>query len=72
MAYKLFDVVTATKALPESGISAGMTGAIVDVYPDGEVEVEFCNKDGEAIAMLPMQLSQIALLDSAKLPENPE
>ena len=69
MAYKLFEVVTTTEALPEFGISAGMVGVIVDVYPDGEFEVEFCNKDGETIAMVPLRPSQIALADSAKPPE---
>jgi len=66
MDYKLYDVVTATAELPESGISAGMTGAIVDIYPDGEIEVEFCNKNGDTIAMAPLRLSQIAPADIQK------
>lgn len=71
MAYKLFDVVNAAAVLPEFGIHAGMTGTVVDVYPNGEVEVEFCNKNGETIAMVPLRPSQIALADSAKPPEKP-
>lgn len=66
MAIKLFDVVTAAEALPESGIRAGMTGTVVDVYPDGNVEVEFCNQDGETLAMVPLRPSQIKLADIRK------
>jgi len=59
-------VVTAVKALPDPGISAGMTGVVVDVYPDGEVEVEFCNSTGETLALIPLRPSQIALVDTQK------
>lgn len=66
MAYKLYDKVTAVKALPDLGISAGMTGVVVDVYPDGEVEVEFCNATGETLALVPLNSSQIELVDTQK------
>lgn len=66
MTYKLHDEVTAVKALPDLGISAGMTGVVVDVYPDGEVEVEFCNAAGETLALVPLKSSQIALVDNRK------
>lgn len=66
MTYKLFDEVAAVKALPDLGISAGMTGVIVDVYPDGEVEVEFCNATGETLALVPLNASQIAPVEIRK------
>lgn len=66
MACKIYDVVTAVEALPESGIHVGMIGTIVDVYPDGKVEVEFCGENGETIAMVPLRPSQIALEDIHK------
>lgn len=59
MAYKTYDVVTAVEALSEFGISAGMTGTVVDVYPDGEVEVEFCGENGETLALVPLRSSQV-------------
>lgn len=66
MIYKLYDEVTAVKALPDIGISAGMAGVVVDVYPDGEVEVEFCNATGETLALVPLNASQIALVEIRK------
>ena len=63
MTFKLYDVVAATSAFPEFGIRSGMTGAIVDVYTDGEVEVEFCDKNGETIALIPLQSTQISFAD---------
>lgn len=66
MTYKLYDEVTAAKALPDLGISAGMAGVIVDVYLDGEVEVEFCNATGETLALVPLKSSQIAPVEIRK------
>ena len=63
MAYNLFDVVTASEALPEFGIHAGMTGTVVEVYQDGAVEVEFCDQNGVTLIHAAMQPSQIALAD---------
>ncbi len=40
-----------------------MVGAIVDVYPDGEFEVEFVGNKGETIAMLTLKESQIKMRD---------
>jgi hypothetical protein len=59
MTFKLLDVVTATEAVPESGVRSGMTGVVVDVYQDGEVEVEFCDSRGATLALVPMRQSQL-------------
>ncbi|MDD2700057.1 MAG: DUF4926 domain-containing protein [Sideroxydans sp.] len=59
MSFQLFDVVVATESLPEAGIRVGMRGVIVDIYSDGEYEVEFCNNAGETLAMAAMRRSQL-------------
>ncbi len=51
MAFNEFDVVVATTSFSDFGIKAGDVGAIVEVYDDGEYEVEFCNENGETVAM---------------------
>lgn len=66
MTYKQFDIVTATEALPEFGVRFGMTGVVVDVYQDGEVEVEFCDDRGVTIALVPMRQTQIKLSVTTK------
>lgn len=47
-----FDVVALTKDFPESGLLAGMSGAVIDIYtaPNLAYEVEFCDAEGRTIA----------------------
>ena len=66
MTYKLFDIVTTTEALPDFGVGAEMSGTVVDVNQDGDVEVEFCNNNGESIAIVPLSSSKITLADIRK------
>lgn len=57
------DVVTVLMDLPEHGIHAGQAGTIVHIYATPRVayEVEFADKDGETIAMIPLLESQIKI-----------
>lgn len=66
MKFNLFDMVVVNLALPDFGIHSGMIGTIVDAYPDGEFEVEFCNDKGETLALVPLLASQIALPEIRK------
>ncbi len=61
MNYKHFDVIETIVDFPEYGIRAGGIGTIVDVYPDGELEVEFADKAGETVAIFAVAREQIKL-----------
>jgi hypothetical protein len=59
MMFELLDMVRASADIPEFSVKAGDVGTIVEVYDDGEYEVEFCNDKGETMAMLAMPGSQM-------------
>lgn len=59
MKFEMLDVVSATVDSPAFGIKAGDVGTIVEVYGDGEYEVEFCNEKGETMAAFAMQEQQL-------------
>lgn len=65
MKYKLFDVIALTEDILEHNLKAGMVGAIVDIYsePEDAYEVEFCDKDGQTICILPLYDYQIFALE---------
>ncbi|MCW2255568.1 hypothetical protein M2263_001659 [Providencia alcalifaciens] len=65
MKYKLFDVIVLNEDILEHNLKAGMVGAIVDIYsePEDAYEVEFCDKDGQTICMLPLYHYQILALE---------
>jgi hypothetical protein len=49
----LYDVVELAVDLPDRGLRAGATGAIVDEYPGStNYEVEFTDDDGRTLALL--------------------
>lgn len=64
MTYELFDVVTSLVAIPADGIHIGQVGAIVDILhnPDAYY-VEFCNAQGETLALSPLYSNQITHAD---------
>lgn len=59
---QLYDVVALLEAVPEHNLVRGSVGTIVDVYPDGDYEVEFANNDGEAYTILSVSPHQLMLL----------
>jgi Domain of unknown function (DUF4926) len=61
MTFKLLDTVATVRDIPEFGIEAGAVGVIVEVFTDPEeaYEVEFCNENGETIAMVPLLPTQM-------------
>ncbi len=61
MAYKILDVVKTRVALPGDGIAAGTVGTVVDLYADGDMEVEFANDRGETLALVAMAPGQLQL-----------
>ena len=63
---KLLDCVVLKRDLPEYGLKKGDLGAIVEIYDEENVEVEFIKASGKplAIVTLPVKyLSKIRLTD---------
>lgn len=56
------DVVVLNRDLPTVGLSAGARGTVVHVFtkPSQAFEVEFSNDDGETLAMLTLEATQLA------------
>jgi hypothetical protein len=50
--FNLLEVVALTEDLPEAGLLAGQVGTVVEKFPDGVFEVEFCDDQGRTYAEL--------------------
>ncbi len=59
---ELLDVVALTEDLPARGLVRGQVGTVVEVFPGGAFEVEFCDNDGRTYAMLPLNADQLMVL----------
>ncbi len=59
---KLLDVVALLKAIPTESLKAGQVGTVVEIFSDDDFEVEFVDKQGRTIAMLPLQRSDLLVL----------
>jgi hypothetical protein len=56
----LYDVVELAEDLPNEGLRAGATGAIVDDYPgSADFEVEFTDDDGRTLALTTLRGDQL-------------
>jgi hypothetical protein len=64
MQYSLLDVVELTEDISSQGLTAGMSGTVVDVYsrPREAYEVEFCDGDGRTVALLALLPHQLKFL----------
>jgi hypothetical protein len=60
--FKMFDTVALIEDIPEEGLRRGQVGAVVETYPDGEIEVEFVALDGRTYAMLALRPDQLMCL----------
>ena len=58
---KLFDVVKLTQDLPQEGLKKGQQGTILEIFhePHLAYEIEFCDEDGQTLALLALQPDQI-------------
>ena len=64
MKFNELDVVKLTHKIEESGLKKGAVGTVVSIYNDGEAyEVEFIKHNGETIALLTLDLSDISSLE---------
>ncbi|MFN0213075.1 MAG: DUF4926 domain-containing protein [Saprospiraceae bacterium] len=59
---KLLDVVALLKAMPAQKLKAGQVGTVVEVFGDNDFEVEFVDKQGRTIAMLPLKKADLLVL----------
>ena len=59
MKVKTLDTVVLRSDLPESGLAAGDVGAIVEVFGNEAVEVEFVTPSGKTRALVTLKLEEI-------------
>jgi hypothetical protein len=59
MNFALLDTVVLNRDLPAHGLRAGDLGAVVDVYPDNGVEVEFVRASGSTKALVTLKASDL-------------
>jgi hypothetical protein len=60
----LLDVVELLEDVPGEGLVAGARGTVVNVYeyPTLAYEVEFCNDDGETVALFALLPKQVRVI----------
>ena len=56
---KLLDTVALTHDIEAFGLKAGDIGAIVEMYEPPSIEVEFVDSDGDLIALLVLEKSDV-------------
>jgi len=59
---QLLDVVALLENYPNSGLSRGQVGTIVEVYEPGVFEVEFSDNQGRTYALETMTADKLLLL----------
>jgi hypothetical protein len=60
---KPYDVVALLQDVPEEKISRGMVGTVVEPLDDEHVLVEFSNSYGETLAIVPLQINLLLVLE---------
>ncbi|MBV9825559.1 MAG: DUF4926 domain-containing protein [Alphaproteobacteria bacterium] len=58
----LLDVIALTSDVPEKSLSRGQVGTVVEVYDDGQYEVEFVDEEGRTYALEALDGSQLMVL----------
>jgi len=66
--YRVLDTVVLAIDLPEYGLKAGDLGAVVEVYGDKALEVEFVTGSGRTQALLTLSVDQIRLIAPNDIP----
>ncbi len=60
---KLFDVVAILTDIPQQQVRRGMVGTVVEELSNNHYLVEFCNQDGETLALVPLNETDVLLLE---------
>jgi len=63
---RLFDVIELLIDIPEKNLKKGEQGSIIEDYQDGVYEVEFCNRNGETIALCPISHDKFTVVWSSE------
>jgi len=67
MRFEKLECVVLVRDIPEYGLRAGDVGAVVEVYPGGELEVEFVTGSGMTQALLTLHEQDVRSIDSHDL-----
>jgi hypothetical protein len=59
MAFALLETVVLNRDLPAHGLRAGDLGAVVEVYADDGVEVEFVRASGHTKALVTLKVTDL-------------
>jgi hypothetical protein len=62
MGIEMLSVVALLEDLPEEGLVRGQVGTVVESWAPGVYEVEFCDDDGKAYAMVALKAEQLMRL----------
>lgn len=61
-ALESLSVVALLEDLPEEGLARGQVGTVVETWAPGVYEVEFCDDNGRAYAMVALRADQLMQL----------
>ena len=67
MAYKELDTVVLRRDLPEQGLRSGDLGAVVQVYSDEAIEVEFVTASGRTQALVTLNAQDVRSVSDGDL-----
>ncbi len=59
---KLLDVVALLRAVSSKNLKIGQVGTVVEVFGKDDFEVEFTDKQGKTIAILPLKREDLLVL----------
>jgi hypothetical protein len=68
MSFEFLDTVVLTRDVSAHGLRAGDLGAIVEVYGDGDLEVEFVRGSGHTKALLTLTPSDVRAVAPTDVP----
>ncbi|MDZ7785022.1 MAG: DUF4926 domain-containing protein [Halioglobus sp.] len=68
MTYNMLDTVVLASDIPEHNLRAGDIGAVVEVYDDEAVEVEFVLGSGRTQALLTLPVGNVRPISPTDIP----
>lgn len=67
MKFAALDTVVLNRDLPEHGLRVGDVGAVVEVYGDERLEVEFVKPSGQTQALVTLKQSDVRAVSKADI-----
>ena len=67
MKFEKLECVVLAHDVPEHGLRAGDLGTVVEIYPEGGVEVEFVRGSGATQALLTLNEREVRTIDAHDL-----